>query len=70
MIEETYINTDVDQKDLIRKHWKGVHHFASVFWKRLKVEYLKILQTLRKWNSNQRNVTTGDVVLIRDNYAG
>ena len=39
---------------------------ASIFWKRWKVEYLNTLQPRRKWNSNQRNVTTGDVVLIRD----
>lgn len=66
VIAETYINTDVDQKDLLRKQWKRVQHLASIFWKRWKVEYLNTLHPRRKWNSNQRNVTTGDVVLIRD----
>lgn len=64
--DATYVNSDVDQKDLLRKQWKRVQHLAAVFWKRWKVEYLKALQRRRKWNSPQRNMSTGDVVLIRD----
>ena len=61
------IDPDVDQDNLLRKQWKRVQHLSSIFWKRWKVEYLNALQRRHKWTSPQRNVSTGDVVLIRDN---
>ena len=60
------IAPDVDQDNLLRKQWKRVQHLSSIFWKRWKVEYLNALQRRHKWTSPQRNVSTGDVVLIRD----
>lgn len=66
-LDSTYINVEqFDQKDILRKQWKRVKHLAMVFWKRWKVEYLNTLQNRRKWNSQQRNVSLGDVVLVRD----
>lgn len=38
--DATYVSSDVDEKDLLRKQWKRVQHLAAVFWKRWKVEYL------------------------------
>lgn len=56
----------IDRNDLLRKQWKRVQHLAAVFWKQYKVEFLNTLQNRTKWNSVERNVTIGDVVLVRD----
>ena len=56
----------VDKKDLLRKQWKRVQNLAAIFWKRWKVEYLNTLQNRRKWTSVEKNVSLGDVVLVRD----
>ncbi|CAC5414711.1 unnamed protein product [Mytilus coruscus] len=64
VLQSDIIDVDnVDQKDLLRKQWKSV---AVIFWKRWKVEYLNVLQNHRKWTSVERNVSLGDVVVVRD----
>ena len=63
------INIEIDQKDLLRKQWKRVQYLSSLFWKRWKSEYLQTLQCRRKWHNTQRNVSEGDVVLLRDKDA-
>jgi hypothetical protein len=55
-----------NQNELLRIQWKRVQHLASMFWKRWKTEYLNTLQSRRKWNQRQRNLSLGDVVLVRD----
>ena len=60
------MDANTDPKDLLRKQWKRVQHLAAHFWKRWKVEYLNTLQNRRKWLDPQRNVTPGDIVLLRD----
>lgn len=57
---------NIDGNDLLRKHWKIVEHLVTIFWKRYKVEYLNTLQNRRKWTSTERNISVGDIVLLRD----
>ena len=37
----------------------------NVFWSRWKNEYLQTLQVRSKWNENNREVSMGDIVIIR-----
>lgn len=39
---------------------------ADQFWVRWKKEYLQKLQERPKWQNRQRNVSVGDIVLIKD----
>lgn len=55
-----------NKNELLQTQWRRVQHLASIFWKRWKTEYLNTLQMRRKWNSHQRNLSPGDVVLICD----
>ena len=55
-----------DVKDLYRAQWKRVQLLADMFWKRWKSEFLQTLQGRRKWHEDQRNLTEGDVVIVRD----
>ncbi|KAK3102609.1 hypothetical protein FSP39_012632 [Pinctada imbricata] len=57
---------ELDQKDLLRKQWQRVQYLSSLFWKRWQSEYLQTLQCRRKWHNTQRNISNGDVVLLRD----
>ncbi len=49
-----------------RKRWRRVQHLLNVFWSRWKNEFLQSLQDRQKWKTPRRNVSVGDVVLIRD----
>lgn len=57
----------VDEKNMYRAQWKRVQHLAEVFWRRWKSQYLDTLQSYRKWKYDRRNLSEGDVVLMRDN---
>ena len=58
---------DFSEPDLYsRKRWRRVQFLAEQFWSRWKTEYLQHLQSRQKWNDTQRNVQTGDIVLIAD----
>ena len=48
----------------LRKRWRHVQHLANEFWQRWKSEYIKDLQTRRKWNKSKRDLAVGDVVLL------
>ena len=39
------------------------------FWVRWRPEYLQSLQRRPKWNKQERNLTAGDIVLVRDKEA-
>ena len=56
---------DFEEPDLYsRKRWRRVQYLAQQFWSRWKKEYLHQLQSRQKWNSEQRNLQTGDIVLL------
>ena len=57
---------DTDAKDLLRVQWRRVQHLAKMFWERWKKEYLHTLQARKKWHQDQRNVSVGDVVLLKN----
>lgn len=49
-----------------RKRWNLCQRLSCEFWLRWKEEYLQTLQQRHKWEREERNVSVGDVVLIRD----
>ena len=49
-----------------RKKWRRVQYLANEFWTCWKKEFLQTLQERRKWGGQQRNVSIGDVVLIKE----
>ena len=48
------------------KRWRRVQYLANEFWIRWKKEFVQTLQERRKWGGQQRNVSIGDVVLIKE----
>ena len=49
-----------------RKRWRRVQHLANEFWVRWRKEFLLSLQQRQKWIRPRRNLTVGDVVLVKD----
>ena len=49
-----------------RKRWLRIQYSRNQFWTRWKKEFLQTLQERRKWDGQQRNVSIGDVVLIKE----
>ena len=49
-----------------QKRWKQVQYLVDMFWKQWTKEYLPSLQKHLKWSEFQRNVDTGDLVLVAD----
>ncbi|XP_065944078.1 uncharacterized protein [Magallana gigas] len=58
-----------DEKDAFKAQWKRVQLLADLFWKRWRKEYLVTLQSRQKWTQHQRNLSVGDVVLLKDSSA-
>ena len=48
------------------RRWRRVQFLADQFWVRWRREYLQSLQPRKKWNQPQRNLTEGDVVLMKE----
>ena len=58
------------QTDLYaRRRWRRVQYLADQFWLRWRREYLQNMQPRRKWSSSKRNLTNGDVVLMKEEGA-
>ncbi|XP_052694839.1 uncharacterized protein LOC128173163 [Crassostrea angulata] len=57
---------DTTAKDLFKVQWKRVQHLAKMFWDKWKKEYLHTLQARKKWHHGQRNISVGDIVLLKD----
>ena len=49
-----------------RKRWRRVQHLANEFWTRWRKEYLLSLQERQKWTRPRRNLSVGDVVMVKD----
>ena len=52
-----------------RRRWRRVQYLADQFWTRWRREYLQSLQVRKKWNRKHRNLTVGDVVMVKDDQA-
>ncbi|XP_072030174.1 uncharacterized protein [Amphiura filiformis] len=58
------------EKDIYaRRRWRQIQYLADLFWQRWLKEYLPELQRRQRWLQPQRNLKTGDVVLIVDESA-
>lgn len=53
------------KQDMYRRRWRQVQYLADVFWSRWTKEYLPLLQVCQKWTMPQRNISVGDLVLVR-----
>ena len=51
------------------KRWRRVQALADQFWKGWREHYLQELQVRRKWCKEKRDVSVGDVVLMKDKQA-
>ena len=49
-----------------RKHWRRIQYLVDQFWVRWRSEYIQNLQLRNKWNSPRRNLSIGDVVLLKE----
>lgn len=58
-----------DNQDTFKAQWKRVQVLADLFWTRWRKEYLTTLQSRQKWTQHQRNLSVGDVVLLKDSSA-
>ena len=57
----------VDESDKFsRKRWRQVQLLANHYWKGWLREYSPSLQERQKWHKTQRNLQTGELVLIAD----
>lgn len=53
----------------LRKRWRRVQHIANEFWSRWRKDYLQNLQPRCKWNRPKRNLSVGDIVVLKDDDA-
>ncbi|KAK3730096.1 hypothetical protein QZH41_003649 [Actinostola sp. cb2023] len=53
----------------MKRRWRRVQYLTNLFWTRWKKEYLVTLQQRHKWQNPGRNLTVGDVVIIKDENA-
>ena len=57
----------VDESDRFsRKRWRQAQLLSNHYWKRWLKEYIPSLQERQKWHKTQRNLQTGELVLIAD----
>ena len=52
-----------------RRRWRRIQYLADQFWVRWRREYLQSLQRRRKWNTTSRDLTIGDVVIMKEEGA-
>ena len=58
------------QQDLyVRSWWRKAQYLADQFWVGWRKEYLQNLQNRPKWESRERNLSAGDVVLVKEDNA-
>ena len=50
-----------------RKRWVRVQYLSKCFWQRWRGEVLATLQSRQKWLKPNRNISVGDIVLLKDN---
>lgn len=50
----------------VRRRWRRVQYLADQFWTRWRWEYLQTLQVRSKWHHRRRNLTVGDIIIVKD----
>ena len=53
----------------LRKYWRRVQYLTNVFWSRWRKEFLSTLQVRQKWLHPKRDMSIGDIVLVKDDNA-
>ena len=59
------VTDSIPLRESLTKYWRQSQHLVNTFLRRWKREYLPILQTTHKWLKPHRNLTKGDLVLLR-----
>ena len=49
-----------------RKHWRRAQHIVNEFWSRWRNEYLSSLQSRQKLQSQSKNLSLDDVVILKE----
>ena len=49
-----------------RKRWRRTQIILNLFWSRWRKEFLSFLQSRAKWQTPQRNLRVGDIVLLNE----
>ncbi|KAJ8048124.1 hypothetical protein HOLleu_00300 [Holothuria leucospilota] len=58
---------EVTRQDIYgSKRWRQVQYLADQLWVRWRKEYLQSLQPRLKWLHSQENLSTGDIVLLKE----
>ena len=52
------------KNDIYRRRWRQVQYLSDIFWSRWVKEYLPALQERQKWLHPNRNLQSGDLVLM------
>ena len=56
----------VPQDLYARNWWRRAQYLADQFWVRRKRDYLQNLQNKSKWQKRERNLSFGDIVLVKE----
>lgn len=49
-----------------RKRWRHVQYLAEQFWGRWRKEYLSNIALRQRWHTPRRNLSVGDIVIVKD----
>ena len=49
-----------------RKRWRRIQHLSNEFWCCWRKEFLLSLQQCTKWNRPRRNLSIGDIVIVKE----
>ena len=56
-----------DESDNVAKRYQFINKIVSSFWKKWNRDFFPTLIIRQKWHVKYRNVTQGDIVLVKDN---
>ena len=48
-----------------RRRWRRTQHIVNKFWSRWRKKFPTSLQVRSKWSKSRRNLTVGDIVLLK-----
>lgn len=64
--EQDRLPPAVSSTDSYRHRWRYIQHLANQFWARFVKEYLPELQKRSKWLEDRRNISVGEIVLVKE----